>query len=284
MTKPTDIKERIRRSYTKLPSSQRRIADYFVDHFDRIPFLNVQEIAGAIPSSDASIVRFAQRIGFEGFKELQEEIGLTLQHRLRTGGLFSVPASQAAADDLLTAVARQDVKNINETLDLIERERFEAAVEAIMRARHVYTAGLGISYLLAEVLSYQLTQVGVPSSPLRQGPLVFAEQVLYFRPEDALICFSFPPYSVETIDTARFVHERGNTVIAVTDKMTAPITFSATLSLLVKSHNMLYTNSFAAISVVINALSTACALKDKPRAESIANDLNELTRSTTILP
>lgn len=283
MTKHNDIKEKIRKSYTKLPANQKKIADYFVDHFDEIPFLNVQQIAANTDSSDASIVRFAQRVGFEGFKELQEEIGKTLQNRLQHVDLFTVPASESMQNDILTSIAQQDVKNINDTLALIERDRFEKAVELILTARHVHTAGLGISYLLAEMLSYQLMQVGISSSALRQGSTVFAEQVLYFQPNDLLITFSFPPYSVETIDTARIAHERGNTVISITDKMNAPITFSSELSLLVKSKNMLFTNSFAAISVLINALSTQCALRDKVRAEKIVNDLNALTKTSTIL-
>lgn len=282
MTKYTDIQEKIRKNYTKLPANQKKIADYFAGNFDLIPFLTVQEIAGKIASSDASIVRFAQRIGFEGFKELQEEIGKTLQNRLQHVDLFSVPASASMHNDVLTTVAHQDVKNINDTLALIERDRFEKAVELILGARHVHTAGLGISYLLAEMLSYQLTQVGVPSAALRQGSTIFAEQVLFFQPNDILIGFSFPPYSIETIETARVAHERGIKVISITNKVNAPITFSSEISLLVKSENMLFTNSFAAISVLINALSTQCALKDKSRAERMVRDLNDLTKSTTI--
>lgn len=281
MTKYTDIQEKIRKNYTKLPANQKKIADYFVGNFDLIPFLTVQQIAGKIASSDASIVRFAQRIGFEGFKELQEEIGKTLQNRLQHVDLFTVPASTSVQNDVLTSVAHQDVKNINDTLALIERDRFEKAVELILSARHVHTAGLGISYLLAEMLSYQLSQVGVPSSSLRQGSTVFAEQVLFFQPNDILIAFSFPPYSIETIETARIAHERGTTVVAITNKLNAPITFSSAISLLVKSENLLFTNSFAAISVLINAISTQCALKDKTRAERMVRDLNELTKSTT---
>jgi DNA-binding MurR/RpiR family transcriptional regulator len=282
MTKYTDIQEKIRKNYTKLPANQKKIADYFVGNFDLIPFLTVQEIATKSSSSDASIVRFAQRIGFEGFKELQEEIGKTLQNRLQHVDLFTIPASASLKNDTLTTIAQQDVKNINDTLTLIERDRFEKAVDHILRARHVYTAGLGISYLLAEMLSYQLTQVGVPSSALRQGSTIFAEQALFFQPDDILITFSFPPYSIETIDTARIAHDRGNTVIAITNKMNAPVTFLSEVSLLVKSENMLFTNSFAAISVLINALSTQCALKDKARAEKMLYDLNDLTKSTTI--
>jgi len=282
MTQYDDIKGQIRKRYGSLPKNQKKIADFIVENFDRVPFLNVQEMAASTSSSVASIVRFAQRTGFEGYKELQEEIGSTLQDRLLHPEVFTLPSQRQEKDDILTLIAQQDVKNINNTLLLIERAVFDRSIKTILKAKHVYTAGLGISYLLAEVLSYQLNQVGVSSSALRQGSTSFAEQILYFQPNDVLIVFSFPPYSQETIDAARIAEEKGNTVIAITNKENAPVTFSADSSLLVKSENMLYTNSFAAISVLINAISTQCAMKDKARAETMLAELDAIMKKTTV--
>ena len=282
MTQYDDIKEKIRKRYSTLPKNHKKIADFFVENFDRIPFLNVQEMAASTSSSVASIVRFAQRTGFEGYKELQEEIGKSLQDRLKQSDVFTVPSAGVLQNDILTLVARQDVKNINTTLALIKRDDFNAATDAILKAKHVYTAGLGISFLLAEVLSYQLNQVGIASSALRQGSTNFAEQVLFFSQNEVLIVFSFQPYSQETIDAARIASEKGITVISITNKENAPTTFYAAWSLLVKSENMLYTNSFAAISVLINALSTQCALKDKSRAEKMLSELDVIMNKTTV--
>jgi DNA-binding MurR/RpiR family transcriptional regulator len=282
MTQYDDIKEKIRKRYSTFPKNQKKIADFIVENFDRIPFLNVQEMAASTASSVASIVRFAQRAGFEGFKELQDEIGKTLQNRLQHPEVFTIPSDGTKKNDILTLIARQDVKNINTTLSLIKREIFDQSIKTILKARHVHTAGLGISYLLAEVLSYQLNQVGVSSTWLRQGSTSFAEQILYFQPGDILIVLSFPPYSQETIDAAKIAHEKGNPVIAITNKENAPATFFAGSSLLVKSENMLYTNSFAAISVLINAISTQCALKDKSRAETMLSELDAIMKKTTV--
>lgn len=282
MTQYDDIKEQIRKRYNALPKNHKKIADFIVENFDRIPFLNVQEMARSTGASVASVVRFAQRTGFEGYKELQEEIGASLQDRLRQPDVFAVPSSDTLRNDVLTTIAQQEVKNINNTLLINKRDVFDRAIRHMLKAGHVYTAGLGISYLLAEVLSYQLNQVGVSSSPLRQGSANFAEQVLYFQPSDLLIVLSFQPYSQETIDAARIAHEKGVKVIAITNKENAPATFHSVCSLLVKSENMLYTNSFAAISVLINAISTQCALQDKKRAESMLSELDVIMKQTTI--
>lgn len=46
---------------------------------------------------------------------------------------------------------------------------------------------------------------------------------------------------------------------------------------------MLFTNSFAAISVLINAIATACAVKDKVRAKKILKESGEIAISQNLI-
>jgi DNA-binding MurR/RpiR family transcriptional regulator len=279
MERYKEIKEQIRSKYHTLPKNHRKIADYFINNFDKIPFLNVQEISEKTGASVASIVRFAQRSDYKGFSELREAIAASLQKGLRNGEIFPLLESRNIEDDLLTEVANLDIKNINDTLNLIERKNFNYVIERISSAERVYTAGLGISYLLAEILAYQLTQVGIDSSALKHTHTLFHEQILFLNSKDLLVLFSFPPYSKETVDLARFAEERKIDVIAITNKPASPITFYTKANLIVESRNMLFTNSFAAISVLINAIATFCAVKDKARAKKILKESEEIVVS-----
>lgn len=237
---------------------------------------NLSEKTGA---SVASIVRFAQRAGYKGFSELREAIAASLQKGLRNSEIFPLLEIHKVEDDLLTEVANLDIKNINDTLNFIEREIFNYVIERISSAEMVHTAGLGISYLLAEILAYQLTQVGIKSAVLEHTHTLFHEQILFLNPKDLLIVFSFPPYSKETVDLARYAEEKKIDVISITNKPASPITFYTKANLIVESRNMLFTNSFAAISVLINAIATSCAVKDKTRAKKILKESEEIMES-----
>jgi DNA-binding MurR/RpiR family transcriptional regulator len=182
-------------------------------------------------------------------------------------------------DDLLTEVANLDIKNINDTLNLIERKSFNYVINLISSAESVLTGGLGISYLLAEILAYQLTQVGIDSTVLKHTHTLFHEQILYLNSKDLLVLFSFPPYSKETIEVARFAKEKKIVVIAITNEPASPITQYSKANLIVESRNMLFTNSFAAISVLINAIATSCAVKNRARAKKILKESEEIAVS-----
>lgn len=269
MERYKEIKEKIINKYNTFPKNQRKIAEYFINNFDKIPFLTVQDLSAATNSSVASIVRFSQFTGFSGFSELRNEIADSLQSEISNKEIFPLFEKHQLEDDLLTEVANLDIKNINDTLNFVGRNTFNYVVDKILNSDRVFTAGLGISYLLAEILSYQLTQVGVSSSILKHSYASFDEQILFLSPKDLLIVLSFPPYSKETIEAAEFASKRNIEVIAVTNKPASPVTFYTKANLVVQSKNMLFTNSFAAISVLINAIATACAIKDKQRAKNI---------------
>jgi len=276
MDRYKEIKEKIKSNYNSLPKNHRKIAEYFINNFDRIPFLNVQDLSKATGASVASIVRFAQRSGYRGFSELRESIAASLQKGLHNGEIFPLLEKRKSEDDLLTDVANLDIKNINNTLNLIDRKTFNFIIKKISAASKVYTAGLGISYLLAEILAYQLTQVGINSSVLKHTHTLFHEQILFLTKDDLLIVFSFPPYSKETVDLANFSQERNIDVISICNEAASPITFYTKANLIVESTNLLFTNSFSAISVLINAIATSCAVEDKMRAKKILKETEQI--------
>lgn len=276
MARYKEIKERIQNHYSELPKNLKIVANYFIENFDKIPFLSVQHISEATSLSVASVVRFTQRIGFKGFLEMRDEIANELQEHIKSKAIFSLVDDSKIKEDTVTSVANQDIKNINDTLNHLDRESFQKSIKHIIDAERVYTMGLGVSYLLAEILSYQLNQVAVNSKNFTHNYTSFMEQVLFLNKNDVIIAFSFPPYSKETIETVKFAKEKKCKVISITNKETAPIIQFSDAHLTVKSENMLFTNSFSAISVLINAITTECALKNKKKAKKMLDDLNKV--------
>jgi DNA-binding MurR/RpiR family transcriptional regulator len=273
-----EIKNKIQQHYDSLPKNHIKLADFVIDHLDQVPFLSVQDISTRTGGSVASVVRFAQRIGFSGYSKMREEIAIALKSQLQAREIFPLFDQKSIDEDILTAVANQEIKNINDTLHMVVRSAFNKLIDDILEAECVFTAGLGISNLLAQMLAYQLNQVGVNAYSLKHDYVTFLEQLLFIKSTDLIIAFSFPPYSKETIDIAEFAHKKDVKVVSITNRNASPITFFSDHNLIVPSKNMLFTNSFSAISVLINAISTGCAMNDKERAEKMLESFNELMK------
>lgn len=269
------LKELILARYPSLPENQRKAADFLLHNIREVPFLSILEIEKRSGTSKATVVRLAQSLGFSGFLELRTKLTEVVQSALRLPESFPLleGPDQGGA---LSVVARQDVKNINQTISHIDRETFAEVARMILAARHVYTLGLGISSLMAQILAYSLRQVAVRATAFIHDHGTFMEQLLFAGPADVLCAFSFPPYSKETIDVAAAAAKRRIPVIAVTNKLTAPITFYAQRVIAIRSQNILFTNSFSAISVVINALATEVAVRNREKAVRMMKEIDRL--------
>jgi DNA-binding MurR/RpiR family transcriptional regulator len=207
---------------------------------------------------------------------MRNEISGELQAQIKNNAIFPLNDDKTLRDDTLTEVANHDIKNISDTLNLIDRINFDKAVKLILNSERVFTTGLGISYLLSEILAYQLKQVAVDAYNFTHNHTSFMEQIPFLKKKDLIIAFSFPPYSKETIEAAKYAKSKKVRVISITNKIAAPISFSSDVSLIVRSKNFLFTNSFAAVSVLINAITTECARLSKSRTKKFLNELNNI--------
>lgn len=274
-----DLQALIKLRYPSLPANQRKIADYLLHHIREAPFLSVMELERKSGVSRATIVRFSRSLGFGGFLAFRSRLLDDLQSQMRSTDIFPLP-DRDHLKETLTMVAQQDVRNINQTISHLERDTFRDVATMILEAGRVYTAGLGISSLMAQILSYSLNQVAVRATPFVHDYETFIEQLAFVTPHDVLVVLSFPPYSKETIDLARIASGRHIPIIALTDKVTSAVSLHAAKTLAIRSHNMLFTNSFSATSVVINALATEVALRNKDKAMRMQRQIDKVLRQT----
>jgi DNA-binding MurR/RpiR family transcriptional regulator len=277
---PKALKRRILQTFQRLPANHRRVADFILTQPHDLAFLTTDSLSSELKVSKATIVRFAQSLGYKGFTELQNEILDAVQSTIRSPEKYSRSLSELKPDETLGRVAEHEIRNITRTVRYVDRSTFSRGVDALLSAKRVFTMGIGISSLLAEVMSYELNQVGLDAQPLTSGRMRFVEHLALAGRDDVVVAFSFPPYSRETIDAARYARKRGCAVISITDKLTSPISFHSSHVLAVQTENMLHTNSVSAISVVINALVTEIAVKDKPAASTMFRESTSILEQT----
>ena len=268
-----DFRERLIATATSLPPQQRSIADYMLEHLTSVPFLSVPELARRVGVSEATVVRFAQRLGYPGFTELKMELVEMLQNRLGNG---TEDATEDVADDLLEAVANLETTNIGRTVESLDRRHYQEVAETLFAARHVYTFGMGVSAILAELAAYALLQVGVRTSCLPTNFSSPREQLVGIEAEDLVMVISLPPYSRQSLDILRDAGELGIPTIAVVDRATAPAANLARRALPVRSDNMMFTNAVAAVTVMINALATEIAATHREEALAALSRINRV--------
>jgi len=281
ITSEDEFRDLVLEHLDRFPPQQQQIAAYLMDHLEELPFLSVPSLAARVAVSEATVVRFAQRIGFEGFTAMKALLTDLVRGRVASRGHQS--EQNGGVGDVLESIIAEETANIARLSDIRERD-LRAAATAVFEADHVYCFGLGISSYLADLAGYLLTQVGIRASVLSTRFSSPLEQTVKLRQGDLLLVFSYPPFSAQTVAMVADVTDRGITTLAVTDRLTAPVAPHADHLFRVPSNNRLFTNTLGAVSVFLNALITEIAtLHDDHASEALGKINRILSRDENLI-
>jgi DNA-binding MurR/RpiR family transcriptional regulator len=278
------LKDRIRERLPQMSRAEKTIAAFLLERHKEVALLSIQELSRRLNIGRASIVRFANKLGANGYAGLKTVLKESLQEELDPLERFNVRIAQKQMDGLpeIFVIAQQEVENINSTLHLLDRKTFQKGVEMVHKAESIYTLGVGISDVLARLTAYSLRRIGQKAFHLDEGGLRFTEQLITAERHDLMIAFSLPPYSSQTIDAALFARQQGMHVIGVTNSPTSPIVEHAHLYFVAKTESPLFSNSLSAIILLINAIASNVASRNRRRSRAVMNKMIGLRQGKRI--
>jgi len=262
---PIYLRQIITQYYDMLTKKEKHIADYFIKNQYSLFTLSVEEIARQTGASTATIVRFAQHMGFSGYNQLKNQLINEVKEKMRPEDRFKLLTQNQNKISACMRIAKQEVENINKTLDKLDRERYGTFIDALKKAKSVFSLGIGISSIMARLTAYWLNQAGLKTHYCDQQEHSFIERLINLKKGDLVLGFSFPPYSRDTIRAMKFCFERDLTCLSISDKLTSPIVKWSHEYLIVQTKNLMFTNSISALSMLINSIATEIALLNKKR-------------------
>ena len=214
--------------------------------------------------SESTVVRFAAALGYSGYPQLQKALQEMIRHRLTASQRFEMTSDMDPAQ-VLHKVLKADIQNIRSTLDEIDLNAFEQAIDMIIQARSIYVMGLRASAPIAEFFVHYLKFIFPNVRVVTSGVSDVFEQLSRIGEGDLLIGISFPRYTSRSIEAMGFARQQGAALIAITDGPLSPLHSTADVCLMAKSDMSSFVDSFAAPLSLINAL--IVALGQRRRSE-----------------
>ena len=106
--------------------------------------------------SEATVVRFAYALDYDGYPEFQAALAEWVKNKLNSVQKIGVKYGKSTQSEILTSVLTSDMEKIDDTIEHVDPQAFEAAVDIILSAKHVYIIGLRSCKPLAEFLHFYL--------------------------------------------------------------------------------------------------------------------------------
>ncbi|MGK0550542.1 MurR/RpiR family transcriptional regulator [Enterococcus faecalis] len=142
----------------RLPLSEKKIAEYILEHTAEVLSLNAQELAKKAGSSPAAIIRFCHSIHVNGFTELKLLLSANLGQM--TEEMYTEVEKNESTEDIKKKLQARVVHVIERTNQSLKETAIEEAVTLIESAEIIYVYGLGASSLVAQDIFQKFTRLG----------------------------------------------------------------------------------------------------------------------------
>ena len=263
MTEEVTLRQAITSSFSGLTKKQKEVARFVLDNDYFVAFASAAEVAQKVGVSTATVVRFCQALGYEGYPHLQAAIRQTFPRFTTTvQRLEARLTSLLPESDLLARVCATDVENIKHTMELVDTETFEAAVTEICRATGVLVMGEGLSAPPALFFAHSLKVMGFPVQVVTTGGEPLSLELSILRPSDLLVGMSFWRHFRETVEAMSWAKEIGTKRIAITDSEVSPLAQLADYVFVASVDGVAHSSSPTAFISLINALVAALSLRE----------------------
>ena len=269
-----DVITRINESYSRMSKGKKNIATYVTEHYEQAVFMKAAELGKIVGISESTVVRFAMSLGYEGYPEFQKALADWVSDKFRSVEKVGRRFGRSSEGEILSAILKSDISNIEHTIGSIDVAAFKTAVDIILKARTVYIVGLRSCEPLADFLHFYLNMIRGGNVLIKTTSVSeMFEQMIRIGDRDCIIGISFPRYSMRTLKCMEFANDRNAKVITITDSVHSPMNLYSSCNILAKSEMASIVDSLVAPLSVINALVVALCMR---RPNEVQADLKML--------
>ena len=270
-TPPTEYEalvQRIQDEYEGLSRSFQSIARYLIQNPNDVVIQSINDIAGRCNVHPSSLVRFAQSLGYTGFKDLKE----LFNRRLATAAPGFEARVNALKDYLrrhqrgspkgfLGDLVARDIATLQDLYNDTAEAGMAQAAELLERARTIYLVGQLRSAPIAIFLRYVLTMLDRQVVLLDANGGLATHMARVMRPGDVLFAISFRFYAKEVVSIVEDAHARSVPVIAISDGNLSPLAKCARVLFSIPEGEYAFSRSLAAPMCLAQALMVTLAAR-----------------------
>lgn len=271
----------------KLTKTEKILRDFFLDQEKKACFMTSTDIALAAGVSEATVIRFARKLGFTGFTEFQKYLRDNLQKEYsQISTNITVPYERLLKSlekedaDYVEEFAISSQNNILNTISNNKQSKYDKAISIILGSKTKYILGSRANVGLASY-TYFLLNCMLPDVQFAGTPAASQiDNVLHISEQDVLLAFSFPRYSQLDEITVKMARDAGAKIIVISDRPSAPVAAWASVVFTVDVSSPIFFNSFVGAQLVLETLCAGLSRKigkaNTERLKTLDNYLDQL--------
>jgi DNA-binding MurR/RpiR family transcriptional regulator len=277
--RPATLQERVAARIDALTATEQRVARFLADHPQQAMFASAEELGRFTGTSDASVVRTAKALGFDGLPELKRSLQVRLGELMTPANRLhnTLSSMGSGPEQVLAAMIADRIHLIEDIGRVIDPAAFTRAVRLIVDARETLVCGIA-GLVLAEYAAIRLTRLGRRARFVTDSGEQLVNHLLPLDRHDVLVAIAPNRLAREMRIVLDYAHGVGAKVVLLTETLGEALRDHTDVTLSVPFGVVDRYGGQVTTLVLLEALTVAVAAADEERSLKAITTMNELRR------
>ncbi len=219
---PIVYREKIREYYDHLSRSYRKVADFIMSNYYEVAFMTAAQLAYAVGVDTTTVVRFSQRLGFNGYPELLNDIRTQVKAEIYAA-YEPKELDPDDAEGTFKDRTEQEQSNLKQMLVHNPPERITNVAKMLSSANHIIFVSEGYAESVAEMAAQQLRHRGISAEMASDEPVKRAACLMGVKKGTLIVGLSATKYGEGVARTLEFGRSKGCTTLGIVGSLASPV-------------------------------------------------------------
>ena len=207
-----NILDRIHASYYQLSAAERKVADYVLGQYEQVQFMSITQLAEECGIAEATVSRFCRSLRLKGFNAFKLEVA---RHSVAGASVRPRILPENTLGGRVHEVGRLAVDAVNHTVEMVEPDQIQRAVELFEKAPRVMCIGAGGSMIMAEAFA-DMFAIANPKFYAVADSHTQISAAAIMSLEDVIVLFSYSGATTSGLQVLELARKRGIRSVLVT--------------------------------------------------------------------
>jgi DNA-binding MurR/RpiR family transcriptional regulator len=243
------IIEKLRQVYPQLTKSQRLLADFIAESYQEVAFMTASRVARRLGLNEATVIRFAQRLGYPGYPALIKDVQEIVHAELQT---TSDETENGAAQ--FRALTTEELDTMQRLLSHVQADVAQRAISLLLNAQQIVIIAQGLSAPLGQIMANNLSLLGVRTSTVVSDSLSIALALDGANAQFLVVAICWAHESPETARALLVATQRGAHTLVLASSPISPCAQSAEMALSYPLPDLMTMPSVTMMALLIDTL------------------------------
>ena len=219
---------RLQSIYDSLESAEKKAVELLIEDPNFIANAKILEAAQRAGCSSATFVRLAKKLGYKGYSKLKKALLETKKDSIQ---LYPNIDEGDKCEDIVAKIFQTSIQTLSDTLNLLDKEAYKKAVNAICKAKKIVLYGVGDAFPIAQSGYFKFLRIGLNVQVSADFDVQLIN-VSHLSKNDVAITLSHSGRTKNIVEVAKYAKTVGAKVISITNYPVSPLAKNSDIVLL----------------------------------------------------